>query len=84
MKKTIIYWLLALVLPASLQAQSLAVAETDEAQLRHWIRTLASDEFGGRMPMTPYEDITVNYLVGEMKKLGLQAAPGRSCARPTT
>ena len=38
------------------------------------IRTLASDEFEGRAPASPGEDKTVDYLVGEMKRMGL--APG--------
>ena len=28
----------------------------DEPLLREWIRTLASDEFGGRKPMTSFEN----------------------------
>src|SRR2546423_418763 len=35
-------------------------------------RILASDEFEGRAPGSPGEEKTVNYLVGEFKKLGLQ------------
>lgn len=34
-------------------------AQEDEAVLREWIKTISSDAFGGRKPMTPYEDITV-------------------------
>ena len=41
--------------------------------LRH-ITVLASDEFEGRAPATRGEDVTVDYLVGEFKRLGL--APG--------
>ena len=29
---------------------------SDEQLLREWTRVLADDEFGGRKPMTPYED----------------------------
>ena len=74
--------LVALALSPNLHAQSAAGAATDEALLRQWIRTLASDDFGGRMPMTPYEETTVNYLVGEMEKLGLQPAFGGSWFQP--
>ena len=74
--------LAALAFSAPLQAQSAVGSDTDEALMRQWIRTLASDEFGGRMPMTPYEDITVDYLVGEMEKLGLQPAFGGSWYQP--
>ena len=54
----------------------------DEALLRGWIRTLASDEFGGRKPMTPYEDLTVDYLAGELKALGLEPGFGDSYFQP--
>ena len=36
-----------------------AQTANDEGLLRQWIQTIASDEFGGRKPMTPYEDLTV-------------------------
>lgn len=43
-----------------------------DSMLRH-IRVLASDEFEGRAPGTRGEDLTVDYLVGEFKRLGLGA-----------
>lgn len=43
--------------------------------LRH-TKTLASDEFEGRGPGTRGEELTVNYLVSEFKKLGLK--PGNT------
>ncbi|MCW4456388.1 M28 family metallopeptidase [Flavobacterium sp. MXW15] len=46
-----------------------------EALSRH-VRILASDEFEGRAPATPGEQRTVDYLVGEFRKSGLQ--PGGS------
>ena len=46
----------------------------DEALMREWIRTLGSDEFGGRLPMTPYETKTIRYLTEEMKAIGLEPA----------
>ena len=54
----------------------------DERLLRNWIRTIASDKFGGRKPMTPYEDLTVDYLAGELEKLGLEPAFGGSWFQP--
>ena len=48
--------------------------QEDEALMREWIRTLGSDEFGGRMPMTPYESRTLDYLAEEMKAIGLEPA----------
>lgn len=55
-----------------------AVAQTtnveEEAMLRDWIRTIGSDDFGGRMPMTEYEPKTIEYIAGQMKSLGLEPA----------
>lgn len=53
------------------QAQAQTPVE-DEVQLRQWIKTIASDEFGGRKPMTEYETKTINYLASELKSLGLE------------
>ena len=46
----------------------------EEAMLRRWISTLASDEFGGRKPMTPYEEITTSYLARQLDSLGISPA----------
>ena len=54
-------------------------ADKDDIQMmREWIKVLASDEFGGRKPMTEYEDLTVNYLAEQLKGLGLEPAFGGS------
>lgn len=58
--------------------------QTEEALLREWTKTLGSDEFGGRMPMTEYETKTIRYLADEMKALGLQPAFGDSYFQPVT
>ena len=50
------------------------LGEGDERMVREWIKTLSSDEFGGTKPMTPYEDITVSYLAGQLQELGLEPA----------
>ncbi len=85
MRKTAIT-LLLLAFACGARAQSVPAGEgvrpDDETLLRGWIRTLASDAFGGRKPMTEYEDITVGYLAGEMEKLGLQPAFGGSWYQP--
>ena len=44
---------------------------TDE--LREHIKTLASDEFGGRAPNSPGEEKTIAYLVDELSKAGFKA-----------
>lgn len=44
---------------------------------RH-IRILASDAFGGRAPASPGEAMTIAYLEGEFRRLGLEPANGES------
>jgi len=56
--------------------------ESDEQLLRNWIKTLASDEFGGRKPMTAYEEKTVNYLANQLEELGLEPAFNGSWFQP--
>ena len=54
---------------------ALPIPEAEEdALLRKWISTLSSDAFGGRMPMTPYEDKTVSYLAAQLDSLGIEPA----------
>ena len=52
-------------------------AITEVAYRRH-VEILASDEFGGRAPGSPGEDLTVDYLVQNFKSLGLEPANGDS------
>lgn len=56
--------------------------EKDIQMMREWIKVLASDGFGGRKPMTQYEDLTVNYLAEQLKRLGLEPAFGGSWFQP--
>ncbi len=41
---------------------------------REWVKTLGADEFGGRKPMTKYEDMTIGYLAAQMEAMGLEPA----------
>ena len=59
-----------------------AWAQDDEQLLRSWIRTIASDEMGGRKPMTEYETRTVNYLAKELEQMGLEPAFDGSWFQP--
>lgn len=59
-----------------------AWAQDDEQQLRSWIQTIASDELGGRKPMTEYETRTVNYLAKELEQMGLEPAFDGSWFQP--
>lgn len=50
-------------------------AEEEEEELfRSWVEKIGGDEFGGRRPLTKFEDKTVDYLAGEMERLGLRPA----------
>ena len=42
------------------------------------VRTLSSDEFEGRAPSTPGEELTVNYLVNQFEAAGLEPGNGDS------
>ena len=56
----------------------LAAEMMTEAAYRRHIELLASDEFGGRAPASPGEELTVNYLIENFKSLGLEPANGDS------
>ena len=47
-----------------------------QASLKSHIETLASDDFQGRKPFTVGETKTVNYLVEQFKKFGLEPGNG--------
>ena len=49
-----------------------------EAGFEGYLKTLASDEFQGRMPFTEGETKTIAYLQDEIKKLGLEPGNGDS------
>ncbi|MDW7550603.1 MULTISPECIES: M28 family metallopeptidase [Pseudoalteromonas] len=50
----------------------------NDAQLRAHIKTLASDEFGGRAPSTKGEELTLAYLTKHFKALGYEPGNGNS------
>ena len=81
--RTLFFMAAALFLCLTACSQSSKSADgNDEALLRNWIKTIASDDFGGRKPMTRYEELTVNYLAGELEKLGLEPAFDGSWFQP--
>ncbi|MBB5210715.1 M28 family metallopeptidase [Microbulbifer hydrolyticus] len=63
--------------PTLSDAEKTEVAEIAKDLHKH-IAVLASDKFEGRAPATKGEELTVNYLADEFKKLGLQ--PGATDA----
>ncbi len=52
--------------------------EISAEDLAQHVKVLASDEFGGRAPGTAGEQLTVDYLVTQFKRLGLQPGNGDS------
>lgn len=63
---------------ASLLENTTAASAISQKALVDHIKTLASDEFGGRGPGTPGEELTVNYLASAFKAMGLAPANGDS------
>jgi Zn-dependent M28 family amino/carboxypeptidase len=55
-----------------------AVEAMTELEYRRHVETLASDEFGGRAPGSPGEELTVDYLVRHFEQLGLEPGNGDS------
>lgn len=49
-----------------------------EAEIAEHLATLASDEFGGRGPSSPGEELTVTYLADQFRALGLEPGNGDS------
>ncbi len=49
-----------------------AAAQTDPQHLSATVKTLASDDFGGRSPGTPGDKKTVDWLVAQFKAMGLE------------
>ncbi|ALS97451.1 peptidase M28 [Lacimicrobium alkaliphilum] len=64
-------FLVALVLSGVARAAETPVSFSQESY-KDYVKTLASDHFEGRGPMTEGEERTVSYLVEELKKLGVQ------------
>ncbi len=55
-----------------------SIGQVDQESIKRHLITLASDEFQGRKPFTEGETKTVDYLVGEIKKLNLEPGNGES------
>ena len=70
-KKVILSMCLAASFSLSAMAQHKQFEE-EVAFFKEKIKTLSSDEFGGRKPLTEYETKTINYIADEFKKLGLE------------
>ena len=67
----IIPWLLLTILAVPARATE-APPEISATRILAHTKILASDEFEGRAPASAGEEKTVNYLISELKKIGLQ------------
>ncbi|PST66745.1 peptidase M28 [Shewanella algae] len=66
---------------ATLLTPALALAapfELDESSYRQDVKTLASDAFGGRAPLSAGEQLTLDYLTEAFKEMGLEPGFGNS------
>ncbi|MCW8926911.1 MAG: hypothetical protein OQJ84_11655, partial [Xanthomonadales bacterium] len=59
-----------------------AIRKLDKTGLLERIGTLASDEFGGRAPMSEGERLTLNYLENQFREMGLEPMFGDSYRQP--
>ncbi len=50
-----------------------ALASITEEEIRQYTQVLASDEFGGRAPSSPGEEMTIQYLTEQFAAMGLEA-----------
>jgi len=64
------------------QPESGGPASITELEIAAHIGRLASDEFGGRAPSSPGEELTVAYIADEFQRLGLEPGNGDSWFQP--
>ncbi|WOT06546.1 M28 family metallopeptidase [Shewanella youngdeokensis] len=82
MKRIILASLLsALILPQLAHSNDKSI-NFDIDKYRTHLKTLASDEYGGRAPLSAGEALTINYIETEFKKLGLQPGFGNQYLQP--
>lgn len=74
--------LLTSIILLSLNTAFAQTSDLYRTEFTGWIRTLGSDEFAGRKPMTESEQKTIDYLAGEFRRLGLRPAFGDSYFQP--
>ena len=73
---------LLLMLSVAASAGDSGPEQIETAGLLEHISTLASDEFGGRAPMSEGERLTLNYLESQFKEMGLKPMFGDSYRQP--
>jgi Zn-dependent M28 family amino/carboxypeptidase len=82
--KNIILFIFSMFLAASCSDRDLRNGEKsiNVTDIDRYVRNLGSDEFMGRKPFTPGEKITIEYLAGELKKIGFEPAFNGSYFQP--
>jgi len=79
MSKLLILFLGLIVLTNCNQpTQEAASPLIEGSRIAEHIKTLSSDEFGGRMPFTKYETITIEYLKSQFESMGVEPGNGDS------
>ncbi len=84
MRRLLIVLVLLFIVPASLVAQDrYAKGEKSitERELKHYVRTLASDRYEGRLSGTKHCDRAAKLLVDDLKKMKLALVPGMDSLR---
>lgn len=79
---TVFASLLVLTAQLSMASDDAAILQIESKGLLERITTLASDEFGGRAPMTEGERLTLNYLEQQFREMGLKPMFGNSYRQP--
>ena len=66
-----------LVLTLAIAAAAIAHPAADAAKLRTYVRTLASERFGGRMTGTEGEALARQFIVSQLRRIGVRPLPGQ-------
>ncbi|MBP8228049.1 MAG: M28 family peptidase, partial [Pararheinheimera sp.] len=68
----------------SAKAATALVGTEFNSAYQDYLKTLSSDEFQGRMPATPGEEKTINYISEQFKRIGLKGINGDSYLQPVS
>ena len=74
----------SLILVSSICSAQFTKPVFNQEKLKQHVNTLASDSFQGRKPFTIGETRTVDYLVTQLKEIGLEPANAKSYLQPVT
>ena len=67
-----------LVLALALTVAATTHPAADEAKLKKYVQTLASERFGGRLTGTEGEALARQFIVAELQRIGAKPLPGRT------